>query len=240
VLFVGTTTWKQARSPVALKDASFANLHGFSPDGNLLVGDDATGHVCFWEAATGKLIERVLADTQATPSSITSVSFSPDVKMLAVVVRDGRVSLWDVTTRKLLHEVEGAYGTAAFSPRGEPLLATGSNGPALRFWDPNTAKEIPINVAPYAPVQMTFWLPEDRVLAVYPAEKGYRLWDSRSGKQLAKVTTGDRYIWWAVASRDGRFLAISSWRGQAGDDEATHLFDLQTGKEIHRPGPKDF
>ena len=241
-LFLDTTTWKQVRPIVALGDShpSYANLHGFSPDGKLLVGDDSTGRLVFWDAATGELIERVRADDQATPSSITSVSFSPDGKLLAVVVRDGRVTLWDVATRKVLHKVEGAFGTAVFSPVGAPLLATGSNGPALRFWDPITAKEIPINDAPSDRVQMTFWLPGDKVLAVYPAEKGYRLWDARSGKQLAKVTTGDRYIWWAVASPDGKFLAVSNWRGQVGDDQATHLFDLQTGKEIHRIGLKDF
>ena len=131
-------------------------------------------------------------------------------------------------------------GAAVFSLVGEPFLATGCNGPALRFWDPRTAKEIPINDAPSHAAQMVFWLPEGKVLAVYPAEKGYRLWDGRSGKQLAKVSTGDKYIWWAVASPDGKFLAVSSWRGQPGDDKATHLFDLRTGKEIPRLGLKEF
>jgi WD40 repeat protein len=239
MFFVDTTTWRQARPAVTLKDASFAYLHAFSPDGKLLVGDDATGHLYFWDAATGQLIERVLADSQATPSAITSVSFSPDGKMLAVVVRDGQVTLWDVATRKLLHKVEGAQGAAVFSPVGQPLLATGSNGPALRFWDPVTAKEIPINDAPSTPVQMTFWLPGGKLLAVSPAEMGYRLWDWRSGKQLAKVSTGDKYISNAVASPDGKLLAISHWRGFQGDDEAIHLFDLQAGKEIHHFGPKE-
>jgi WD40 repeat protein len=86
---------------------------------------------------------------------------------------------------------------------------------------------------------MTFWLPGGKVLAISPAEKGYRLWDGRSGKQLAKVSTGDRYIWWAVASADGKLVAISHWRGFAGDDPAIHLFDLQTGKEVRQVGPKE-
>jgi WD40 repeat protein len=246
VHFGNTTGWRQVPPTVTLQDfpAAFAFLQAVSPDGKLLVGDDATGHLYFWEVATGKLIGRVLADTQATPSSITSVSFSPDGKWLAVVVRDGRVTVWDVATRKLLHRVEGAQGAAVFSPRplvaeGTPLLATGSNGPALRFWDPRTAREIPINDAPAAAVQMTFWLPGGMVLAVVPAEKAYRLWDARTGRQLARVATGDRYIWWAVASADGRFLALSHWRGFPEDDEAIHLFDLQAGKEVGHFGPKE-
>ena len=49
---------------------------------------------------------------------------------------------------------------------------------------------------------------------------------------MARETTSDRYIWWAVASDDGKFLAVSNWRGQVGDDKATHLFDLQTGVTV--------
>ncbi len=56
---------------------------------------------------------------------------------------------------------------------------------------------------------------------------------------MAKVSTGDKQIVYSVASSDGKFLAISHWRGFQGDDEAIYLFDVQAGKEIHRFGPKE-
>jgi hypothetical protein len=50
-------------------------------------------------------------------------------------------------------------------------------------------------------VVIVAWLPGGKVLSVAPAEKLYRVWDWRSGKQSATVHTGDSYLWWAVASR---------------------------------------
>ena len=108
-------------------------------------------------------------------------------------------------------------------------------------------------------MELTQWLPGGKVLAFSPAEKGYRLWDGRSGKQLAKVSTGNKDMWGAVVSPDGKFLAIAYYRPHIdgnNDDlppEARppwsnlveysqvyndmHLYDLQTGKEIRKFGP---
>jgi WD40 repeat protein len=179
------------------------------------------------------------------------VSISPDSKLLAVASTynpSNHTTIWDLTTRKLLHEIDTArvvaFAPAAVTPM---LLATGGGpaggatfggAPAVRFWDPLTGKEVS-STAPYAAVQLTRWLPGGKVLSVAPAEKLYRVWDWRSGKQSAAVHTGDSYLWGAVASPDGKLLAGSHWRGFQGDDEVIYLFDLQTGKETHRLQPKE-
>ena len=61
----------------------------------------------------------------------------------------------------------------------------------------------------------------------------------RRGSRLLRAPAGDRYLWWPVASPDGKLLAVSSWRGYAGDDKAIHLFDVQSGKEIKQLTPDD-
>jgi RNA polymerase sigma factor (sigma-70 family) len=245
VVLYDTASWRKVRSLEAdpagkLSVTPYRPALAFSPDGKLLVAGTAQDGVRIWEAATGKRI----AFLPAPSSGEGSLSISPDRKLLAVA--SSRTTIWDLATRKLLHELDGA-SVVAFSPAAAPpLLATGGGpagsatlggAPAVRFWDPRSAKEVSIK-APYAAVQLTHWLPDGKVLAVAPAERAYRLWDWRAGKQVARVSTGDRHIWWALASPDGKLLAISHWRGFPEDDKAIHLFDLQASKELRPVGAK--
>jgi WD40 repeat protein len=219
----------------------------FSPDGKWLVATTTDGSIRIWEAATGRMIDFLTTRN----GDAASLSISPDSKLLAVASTynpSNHTTIWDLSTRKLLHEIDGArlvaFAPAAVTPM---LLATGGGpaggttfggAPAVRFWDPLTGKEVS-SPPPHAAVQLTQWLPGGKVLSVSPAEKLYRVWDWRSGEQSAAVSTGNKYLWWAVASPDGKLLAISDWRGFEGDDEAIRLFDLQTGKEVHRLQPKE-
>jgi RNA polymerase sigma factor (sigma-70 family) len=241
-----TSTWRPVKptpdKPLTLMKLSESLV--FSPDGTVVAGSDEFGHLSFRDANTGELLERAKVTIQATATPIRSMNFSHDSKLLAVVCDD--VSVWDVAKRKRLHTLAGAHTVAVFSPRESFLVTsggpagtvTGGGSPALRFWDPNTGKEILKNDSPPGAVQQTHWLPGGKLLAVSPAEDCYRLWDWKSGKQLAKVPTGVKYIWWSVVSPDGRFLAVSHWRGQPGDDTAIRIFDLSAGKEVHRVGSK--
>jgi RNA polymerase sigma factor (sigma-70 family) len=248
VFLYDTTSWRKVRAmdanPPGKKTASGSSRPAlaFSPDGKWLVATTTDGGIRIWETATGKMIDYVAPRN----ADACSLSISPDSKLLAVA--SIRTMIWDLATRKLLRELD-ASRVVAFAPAaGTPtLLATGGGtaatttqggAPAVRFWDPVTGKEVSVN-APYGAVQLTQWLPGGKVLGFSPGEGGYRVWDWRSGKQLARVSTGDRYNWWAVASPDGKLLAVSHWRGFQGDDEAMHLFDLQAGKEIHQFGSRE-
>jgi RNA polymerase sigma factor (sigma-70 family) len=247
VFLYDTTSWRRVRSmkanPPGKKTVSGSSRPAlaFSPDGKWLVATTTDGGIRIWEAATGNMV----AFLSGRNGDVCSLSISPDSKLLAVA--SSRTMIWDLTTRKLLHELDGARVVAFAPPTVRPLLlATGGGAagtstqggaPAVRFWDPITGKEVS-SKAPYGAVQLTQWLPGGKVLAVSPAEKLYRVWDWRTGKQLTAVPTGDRYICWAVASPDGKLLALSHWRGFPGDDVAIHLFDLQAGKEIRQFGSK--
>jgi WD40 repeat protein len=107
--------------------------------------------------------------------------------------------------------------------------------PGLRFWDPSNGKEILKSDAPAGAVEMTHWLPGGKLLAVSPAENGYRLWDWRTSKQIAKVSFGGKYpgLNWSAVSPDGKLLAVSHPSGQ-GNDETIQIFDLAAGKVVHR------
>ncbi len=167
----------------------------FSPDGKWLAAVTSDGGVRIWETATGKMVDFLSAQN----GDSCSLSISADSKLLAVASCYGplnRTMIWDLATRKPLHELDAAR-VVAFTPPGVTpiLLATGGGpaasstqggAPAVRFWDPTTGKEVSINNAPYGAVQLTRWLPDGKVLAVYPAEKCYRLWDGRSRQAVGQ------------------------------------------------------
>ena len=236
VFLYDTADWSKLRE-VGDPNEQFCHLLAFSPDGKLLAGGDHNGGIYFWDADTGKLIER-----QMLPhAGITSLSFSHDGKVLAVA--GNRRTIWDVATRKKLHD-SGLFDSTyvvAFSPKSiDPMvLATnGPRGPAVRFWNPLTDKEIPKYPDAHSDiVQFTRFLPGGKVLSVAYFEKGFRLWDAATGKQLAKVTTGDKDIAATVASADGKLLAVTPYRGFPTDDNSIRLFDLALGKEIQKLKP---
>jgi len=248
--FYDTATWHVVK-PMAARPPVPPGWHqdereflAFSPDGKLLVGGDFVKHIDFMKADTGELIER--AELPLATRSITSLSFSHDGKMLAVVSDFDIVSIWDTATRKVLFNLGPHATVAVFSP-AEPILVTGGaqnvrygtlpfrDYPAVRFWDPSNGKEILKNDAPTAAVQVTHWLQGGKLLAVSPAENCYRLWDWHTGKQIARVSFGGKYLGciWSAVSPDGKLLAISQPSGQ-GNDETIQIFDLAAGKESHR------
>jgi RNA polymerase sigma factor (sigma-70 family) len=255
-IFYDTATWRTVQ-PMAerpLLVVRNASRHydreylAYSPDGKLLMGGDWFNHVDFMKAETGELIERVplqlVGASEATP--VRSITFSRDGKM-AVLSLSGVVTIWELRpTRKVLYNLPGYHSAAVFSPT-EPLLVTGAQQnegrgtipgggyPALRFWDPSTGKQIVKDDAPAAPVHLTHWLPDGKLLAVSPGENCYRLWDWRTSKQLAKVPLGEKFQWvaWSAASPDGKLLAVSQFNGN-GNDETIQLFDLATGKVSQR------
>lgn len=255
--FYDTATWQvaepmEARPLLKVRNASRhygREFLAYSPDGKLLVGGDWFNYLDFMKAETGELIERVPLQLvgQSEATAIASISFSHDGKKLAVVSESGVVTIWENdATRKVLYNLNGPHSLAVFSP-AEPLLATGGGWserfgyipgrdyPLIRFWNPSTGKEILKNDAPTATVQLTHWLGSDKLLALSPEENCYRLWDTRTSKETAKVPLSEKFKWvaWSAVSGDGKLLAVSQFNGN-GNDETIQIFDLAAGKVIRR------
>src|SRR5262249_38126698 len=84
---------------------------------------DWTGEVRLWDARTGRLVHRLLAD----PSHVYRVAFAPDGRTLATGGRDSVVRLWDVATGQLVRTLRGRPS----DPLNYPQDVVGAPGPGL-------------------------------------------------------------------------------------------------------------
>jgi WD40 repeat protein/energy-coupling factor transporter ATP-binding protein EcfA2 len=119
-----------------------------SPDGNILSATSKNGIVKLWTISirstpNGTITEaHELQTLQEGPASTTSTSFSPDGNFLAIAGKN-IVQLWNlenlekINKKTTIRGVEGEnFLSLAFKGYGNSLLiATGSDGGMIRFWN---------------------------------------------------------------------------------------------------------
>ena len=114
----------------------------FSPEGERLVAvGSKTGQI--WNVATGKLVSKLVGHLEG----IRGVAFAVDGTRIATGSADKTVRIWDAETAAQLCklEVEGSVFSVGFSPSGDRLAATHSEG--VSIWQnrsnclPNKASE---------------------------------------------------------------------------------------------------
>jgi WD40 repeat protein len=156
------------------------------------------------DQTTGKSTGR-LADHWATVSQLES---TPDGRYLASGSWDHTVVLWDMKTRSPLHVLEGARGSirsvsvssdgrivAASSDQGDSIIWNGQNGKVLHHLA-KTSEHGVNTIAVSADGQLT---------AVGGEE--LRLYETKSAKELARVTDLEGWIGSMDFSPDGFWLA---------------------------------
>jgi WD40 repeat protein len=119
------------------RDPVFASA-AFLPDGKTLAFGCDVGEVMLWDIAAA----RELARLPGHRFNIHSIAVSVPVGMFASASQDATVRLWKVSpgarptelaTLKAENSRDAVYA-AAFSPKGD-LVATGSDGGAVKLWD---------------------------------------------------------------------------------------------------------
>ena len=108
------------------------NAQGLSPDGQLVLKQDAAGSVHVWHLDEGASV-RALANC---PSDLTTVAFSPAGDSVATAHADGRIRVWALTDGQKKGEVVAdseAVTNIAFDPDGKLLAALSADGTA-RVW----------------------------------------------------------------------------------------------------------
>jgi WD40 repeat protein len=116
----------------------------FSPDGRVIASlsrNHDRDKVQFWDAATGRELRALAIDKAGG----TGVAFSPDGSLVAARSRTGQVYVYEVATGKLRwqskNDIGGAIGFVAFSVDGK-LLACGTDGAKMHWWEPESGKEV--------------------------------------------------------------------------------------------------
>jgi WD40 repeat protein len=158
-------------------------------------------------------------------------ALSPDGKRLATSGEKATIFLRDVATGKELNRVElagqkdCAVSGLCFSPNGK-LLAVGGRGIDVRCLDSETGKE----TVRFGDQQVDYtklaFSPDGKRLAV-TSERGVRLWEVSSGKELLPSSASLHAIRAVEFSPDGKQLAF-------GDGQWLRLFDTTSRKQVWR------
>jgi WD40 repeat protein/serine/threonine protein kinase len=197
-----------------------------SPDGRTAAWGDYSGRVGLLDVATG----RPIGEPQVTHTDrVYELAFSPDGRYLATGGGDGQVAILDVARRERMLRLKGHLGaitSLAFAGDGKALVSGSQDGSA-RVWDLTTyGKPWKLAMADENMVDLAY-SPDGRWLAT--GDYSVRLWDPRSGR-LVRTFPGPSYeIGLRVAfSPNSRTLATG------GHNSRVTLWDVETGREIHR------
>jgi WD40 repeat protein len=198
----------------------------FSPDGLTLLSGSWDGSVIAWDLTRADKRFDFNADIRAiyNPKSepneqaqraINWVGFSNDGARLMAVTHNGAVSLWDAKSGSELMR------RPPISSYLNPVILSADGGKI--FWEANlgsvmvsdaaTGNEIGKLPGEAKPGSVNLATSADgRLLASVGSDRIVRVWDTRSGKQLASLFNGGNESW-AVLTPQGFFSASSSKAG---------------------------
>jgi WD40 repeat protein len=202
-----------------------------SADGKRCVSPDGLS-VREWDVETGK----ELREFKGLKNTVVwVVLYLPGEKEVLAASGDGRILTWDRETGEQKREFERPGGFArcgALSPDGK-YLATGDarasfRRDAVRVWDLATGKVVRSFGDYPGEVCGVAWSPDGKRLLAGGADATLRLWDPGTGKELKRMrppTWVDSVAWLPDGKR-----ALSTGNFS---DNLIHLWDVQTGKELH-------
>jgi RNA polymerase sigma factor (sigma-70 family) len=214
-----------------------------TPDGKTVLTGHVGGKLNWWAASTGKHLH-----AEGGPRGGSWVALTRDGARLHAV-EGNRLLVWDVARRKQLPTPLKPFPEAptsiALSPQGN-LLATGSSSGTIVLWDLKTGRSSRLEGHRGEVVCLVFTPDGKRllsasgaILATKPSsgsadENLVKLWDVRSGKEIRGVAKTLYRPEALAVSPDGK-LAVSN--AIPGDHMGIPIWDLTTGKQMHRLGP---
>ena len=227
------TTGHELRSLLSQTTPVVAGFNGtdggmaVSPDGNqfALASDESEAHVSLIDIASGRESRRLKLPHDNIQS--LQLSFTADGRLLAAGIVDHRFMLWDLSSKKdqELARTTKEYSQIKFS-RDARLLALSENS-TVKIWDVATARELPGvkmpvgNTVPQADPFVNF-SEDGKRLAVGGFLTDTTLWETETGKQLAKLSGRTNMAYNVAFSADGTQL-------YSGDRTR---WDLRTGRGL--------
>ncbi|MBE7469886.1 MAG: hypothetical protein DPW09_14045 [Anaerolineae bacterium] len=186
------------------------NALAFSPNSRWLATASADDTSQVWETATGRQVAQI-----RHADDLTAVAFSPAVPAsaerpwLATSSRDGSTRVWEVASGseiKQLPQPDWILGLH-FSPNGQWLAARSRF--VVRVW--GTASDLPVAQMEHADgwISSASFSPDSYWLATGSQDKTARLWQTATGKEVAKLDhSGPVHL--VLFSPTGRQLATVS------------------------------
>ncbi|HET6776390.1 MAG TPA: WD40 repeat domain-containing protein, partial [Actinomycetota bacterium] len=196
----------------------------FSPDGSLLVTASGDNSAIVWDIAAG----RPRMTLKEAHDGLISASFGPRGDRVATSGVDGILKVWEVETGEemLSIQVGSPVGGNKFSPDGK-LLASGIFGGNYRaqVWDAQTGEEVRTFPHDLAVTSVAF-SPDGSRLATASFDGRARVWDLRTGRELAVLEGHTGWLWYVTFSPDGSRVATGS------ADSTARVWEARTGKQL--------
>ncbi len=210
-----------------------------SSDGKLLATGEVGEVVRIWDAATGRLIQRIgppAAENRRGPLLIRCAlvqSFGPDAKTIAAIYSDhgNDLYVWNIETGKEARRLPAEDGsTIALTPDGKLFVVLA--GTQLQVF--GTARGDKLRTVALASdskkgIFGAYIGPSGRQLVTQSNDVVLQAWDITTGQELWSLPAS----WGPVFSRDGQTLAVCRHE-QVNGMAAMSLIDAATGKILRR------
>jgi serine/threonine protein kinase/WD40 repeat protein len=172
------------------------------PDGERLAVAGSAPRIEIWNVAA----KRKLATLEGHVQDVPELTFHPEGSLLASHSWDGTLRLWDAATGRPLLQLPLAAGALSrFSGDGRWLGGIPS-GERTELLEVTPSREYRTIVSSAGVGQHTLGncdvSPDGRLLAV-GTDHGARLWDLRSGRELAGLPTGTNFCFFHLVRRSG-------------------------------------
>jgi WD40 repeat protein len=198
----------------------------FLPDGREFAFAGPT-NLMMWEVATRK--PRPFA---ATTNLVFGLVFSPNGALLATADEYGFVTLWNGVSGRPITSVLAHPPRAfdvAFSPDGR-LLATGGADATAKLWEvlPGGLK-LRHTFRGHISTVSAFFTPDGRrVVSRSPADKIFKLWDTRTGLEVGTIYGHGAWANGFAFSRDGNSIYSAAEDGDVRITQIPSLDQLDT------------
>lgn len=180
----------------------------WSPDGSKVANVWSEEFaVEIWDAVTGKSL-RTFRTTDG--SFIRSVSWHPvENKVASDSGRDNLVSVWNPDTGEIIQTLSGhtdRVSSVAWTPDGIQI-ATAADDNTIRIWSVSNGQTEKVVSMPTSAWKLS-WHPSGNAIAGAMLDaNNVRVWDTRTGKELAVIESNVGAVYSVVWSPDGSQLA---------------------------------